>query len=170
MSATLPDDPLIALSWTWEDYKPFYDELLAYELDASNVEEWLRKWNRIADLAQEAISRLHVNANRDTSNKEAEQAMLTWFGTIYPALMAVDQPLRQKLLDSGLEPEGFAIPLRNMRAEAALFREANLPLLSEETQVEGRGANITSTSAGVRRSGSSRTGTGMAADIRSATC
>jgi oligoendopeptidase F len=143
MTATLPDDPLIALNWTWADYKPFYNELLAYELNADNVEEWLRKWNRIADLAQEAISRLHVNANRDTANKEAEQAMLTWLGTIYPALMAVDQPLRQKLLASGLEPAGFTIPLRNMRAEAALFREANLPLLSEETQIANEYTKIT---------------------------
>ena len=37
----------------------------------------------------------------------------------------------QQLLASGLEPEGFNIPLRNMRAEAALFRQENLPLISE---------------------------------------
>jgi oligoendopeptidase F len=34
-----------------------------------------------------------------------------------------------------LEPEGFAIPLRNMRAEADLFREANLPLLAEQQKL-----------------------------------
>jgi oligoendopeptidase F len=143
MTLTLPNDPLAALDWTWEEYKPFYDELLAYELDASNVEEWLRKWNAVGDLAQEAISRLHVQANRDTSNSEAEQTYVKWLGTVYPALMAVEQPLRQKLLSSGLEPEGFAIPLRNMRAEAALFREENVPLLSEESQVANEYTKIT---------------------------
>jgi oligoendopeptidase F len=40
--------------------------------------------------------------------------------------------LKEKLLASALEPEGFAIPLRNMRAEAELFQEANLPLLADE--------------------------------------
>ena len=49
--------------------------------------------------------------------------------------MAAEQALKQKLLASGLEPEGFAIPLRNMRAEADLFREENLPLLAEENKL-----------------------------------
>ena len=48
---------------------------------------------------------------------------------------AAEQELKQKLLESGLEPAGFEIPLRNMRAEAALFREANLPLLVENRKL-----------------------------------
>ena len=43
----------------------------------------------------------------------------------------IEQVLKEKLLSSGLEPSGFAIPLRNMRAEADLFRAENLPLLTE---------------------------------------
>ncbi len=43
--------------------------------------------------------------------------------------------LKQKLLASGLQPEGFEIPLRNMRAEADLFRSENLPLLSEQEKL-----------------------------------
>jgi oligoendopeptidase F len=41
-----------------------------------------------------------------------------------------------------LEPAGFEIPLRNLRAEAALFREANLPLLVEDRKLGTRDDKI----------------------------
>ena len=49
--------------------------------------------------------------------------------------MPAEQKLKQKLLDSGLEPGDFGVPLRNMRAEAQLFREANLSLLAQEQKL-----------------------------------
>jgi oligoendopeptidase F len=50
--------------------------------------------------------------------------------------MEAGQTLKEKLLESGLEPAGFEIPLRNMRAEADLFRAENLPVLAEENKVK----------------------------------
>ena len=44
---------------------------------------------------------------------------------------AAEQRLKEKLLASGLEPAGFAVPLRKMRTDAALYREANVPLLAD---------------------------------------
>jgi oligoendopeptidase F len=54
---------------------------------------------------------------------------------VQPQWLATQQTLRELLLQSGLQPAGMEIPLRNMRAEAALFREANLPLLTEEKKL-----------------------------------
>ena len=54
---------------------------------------------------------------------------------IFPNVMAAEQKLKEKLLASKLEPKGFEIPLRNMRAEADLFRAANLPLLAEQQKL-----------------------------------
>ena len=51
---------------------------------------------------------------------------------IFPNGMAADQKLKEKLLSSKLEPRGFTIPMRNMRTEADLFRESNLPLLADQ--------------------------------------
>jgi oligoendopeptidase F len=39
------------------------------------------------------------------------------------------------LLASGLEPEGFALPLRKLRVDAELFRPENVPLLNEEKKL-----------------------------------
>jgi len=46
-----------------------------------------------------------------------------------------NQVLKQKLLDSGLSPKGFEIPLHNMQVESEIFRNENLPLLSEEQKM-----------------------------------
>ena len=42
------------------------------------------------------------------------------------------QQVKQRMLESGLEPEGFAAPLRKLGTDAALYREANVTLLAEE--------------------------------------
>src|SRR5207247_11452834 len=46
-----------------------------------------------------------------------------------------DQQIKQQLLASGLEPEGFALPLRKLRVDAELFRPENVPLLNEEKKL-----------------------------------
>ena len=46
-----------------------------------------------------------------------------------------ENELTKKLLATGLEPEGFSVPLRNMGAEVALFRDANLPLFTEQRKI-----------------------------------
>ena len=84
---------------------------------------------------QEAYSRLHLATTLNTADAESEQHFNTFIGEVYPQVEAAEQQLKQKLLDSQLEPPGFEIPLRNMRAEAALFREDNLPLLVENRKL-----------------------------------
>ncbi len=46
-----------------------------------------------------------------------------------------EQKLKEKLLKTGFEPEGFQIPLRNMRSESDLFRDENLTLFTEEQKL-----------------------------------
>ncbi len=71
----------------------------------------------------------------NTADAEAEKNYHAFLGEVYPQVETAEQELKQKLLNSGLEPAGFEIPLRNMRAEAALFRETNLPLLLENRKL-----------------------------------
>src|SRR5262249_33649926 len=50
-------------------------------------------------------------------------------------VMESEQKVKQKLLESDLEPAGFEVPLSKLRADAALYREANVPLLAEERKL-----------------------------------
>jgi oligoendopeptidase F len=83
----------------------------------------------------EAQARLELANTLNTADAEAEQHYLAFLNDVFPQVQAAEQKLKQKLLESGLEPAGFEIPLRNLRAEAALFREANLPLLVEDRKL-----------------------------------
>lgn len=79
--------------------------------------------------------RRYVAMTTNTADEEAERHYRQFLDEIFPASEAAEQRLKARLLASGLQPEGFAVPLRNLRAEADLFREANLPLLSDEKKL-----------------------------------
>jgi oligoendopeptidase F len=131
MFSDLPAEYHGFIHWTWSQYEPYYQNLNARSLSVDKVAAWLADWSHIAKIVQEAYSRLHLATTLDTADAEAEQHFNTFIGEVYPQVEAAEQQLKQKLLESQLEPAGFEIPLRNMRAEAALFRDANLPLLVE---------------------------------------
>lgn len=135
MAEPLPDSPEIFMQWTWADLEPHYQALLDRPLSATNVAGWLADWTRISDLASEIYARLNVTVTIDTTDETAEARYNTYLDSVHPQVQAAEQRLKQALLASGLEPEGFENPLRKMRTEAAIFRQENLPLLSEERKL-----------------------------------
>ena len=120
---------------TWEQIEPFFVELAERPLDAGSVQGWLADWSRLSELVDETYSRLYFATMQDTTDDAAEARFHAFLEGVFPKAQASDQALKQKLLASGLEPDGSEIPLRNMRAEAALFREANLPLQTAQSKV-----------------------------------
>jgi oligoendopeptidase F len=135
MFSQLPKTGGEFMDWNWQQIEPFYQDLLARPLDVDNVDVWLRDWTCLNDLVSEVYARLNLATTQDTTNEEAEARYNNFLDQIYPVVQSAEQKLKEKLLASGLEPQGFSMPLRKMRAEAALFREANLPLLSEERKL-----------------------------------
>lgn len=131
MAFTLPKDPLEVLSWTWDRFKAYYDELSSRTLDKASLDEWMMDWSAIASLVSEAGNRLKVALDLHADDPALEARYTDFLESIGEPAQAAEQVLKEKLLASKLEPEGFAIPLRNMRAEAELFRAENLPLFTE---------------------------------------
>jgi len=129
MFSTLPTDYQTFLTWTWADFAPYYADLHARPLKAENVAAWLSDWTRVGKTVAEMYARLHLASTLNTADAEAERRYLTFLSDVQPKVEEAEQQLKQKLLDSGLQPSGFEMPLRNLRAEADLFREANLPLI-----------------------------------------
>jgi oligoendopeptidase F len=122
----------------WSDIQAQFQALMEEPLSSSNVERWLADWTAISDLISETYARLSVATTLDTTDREAEARYNQFLDKIFPHAQAGEQQLKQKLLSSGLEPAGMQVPLRKMRTEAALFREANLPLLIEERKQSAR--------------------------------
>ncbi len=99
------------------------------------MDAWLADWSSVGERIEEMYARLSVATSVNTADKEAEERMNKFLDGIFPNVMAAEQKLKEKLLASQLEPKGFEIPLRNMRAEADLFRASNLPLLAEQQKL-----------------------------------
>ena len=138
MFDTLPALPATAESlgtWPWTKIAPYYDSLLDRPLDAVSVDEWLADWTRIGSLVDEASNRFTIRTTTNTADTQAQSEYKTFLEEILPKVMEAEQKVKEKLLASGLEPAGFELPLRKLRTDAALYREANLPLLAEERKL-----------------------------------
>jgi oligoendopeptidase F len=135
MNKNYPVDTEALLKWTWAEIGPYYQELQVLELNTGNVDAWLKDWSDLSRRVFEIQTRLVVRTMVNTADEEGKKLYANFLDTIFPKSQEAENGLNQKLLDSKLEPENFGIVLRNMRAEADLFREENLPLLSEEQKI-----------------------------------
>jgi oligoendopeptidase F len=135
MLNSLPQDVPALLRWSWAEIEPYHKDLAARSLTAANVAEWLADWTALDERITEMYSRLHLATTQNTADKEADERFRSFLDHIQLQVEAAEQKLRKNLLASGLEPDGFQLPLKKMRAEAELFREANLPLLAQERKL-----------------------------------
>lgn len=131
----LPRQPMEFMDWPWAQIEPHFAELIDRPLSLATIDGWLRDWTRLAELVYERFQRLYVAITVDTTDLASKQAYDAFLDEIFPNAQAAEQKLKEKLLASGLEPQGFEIPLRNLRAEAEIFRQENLPLLTEELKL-----------------------------------
>ncbi|MGA2505440.1 MAG: M3 family oligoendopeptidase [Anaerolineales bacterium] len=135
MLKNLPTTSQEIIAWTWPAIEPYYKELEARPLSDSSIDNWVADWSSVGERLDEMYSRLAVGTSVNTADKEAEARMNAYLDDIFPNVMAAEQRLKEKLLASKLQPREFEIPLRNMGAEADLFRESNLPLLADQQKL-----------------------------------
>ncbi len=135
MLKNLPITPEALIAWSWPEIESYYQELESRSVNAANVAAWLADWSSVGERIDELYARLSVGTSTNTADKEAEERMIKFLDGIFRNVMSTEQKLKEKLLASELEPRGFDIPLRNMRAEADLFRASNLPLLAEQQKL-----------------------------------
>jgi oligoendopeptidase F len=144
MFANLPKSPDELLAWDWPQFDRLARDLLQRPLNADSVDGWLQDWSDLGSALVELYNRLYLATSINTADAAAEQAYAHYIDHIFPHSMEADQALKQKLLDSQLEPAGFDMALRNLRAEAALFRAESLPLLAQEQKLSNEYDKITS--------------------------
>jgi oligoendopeptidase F len=132
---SLPTDAKSILALTWSDYEPHDKDLEARPLHEGNIQAWLDDWSTLAATVDEHYWRLYIATTLNTADKEVEQEFNHFIEEIQPAAKTAEQALKNKLLASGLSPQGFETALRKIQAEAEIFREKNLSLLAEEQKL-----------------------------------
>ncbi len=127
---TLPATSEEIIDWSWGDYAPHYESLATAELDDDGIGDWLQRWSDLVELLSEVGTRMHIATTLDTTDEVARDTYHKFLEDVGEPAQAAEQQLKERLLASGLEPEGFTVQLRAIRAEAELYREANLPLFT----------------------------------------
>lgn len=132
LSKTFPQNATELLRWQWEDFAPLYQELNERKLTTENIEIWLTDWSRLEDAAQERGNRIYYLVTANTADTEAQQRYEDFLNNFYPQWLDAINRLQKQLLESGVEVPGLEVQMKALRTETELFREENLPLLSEE--------------------------------------
>lgn len=128
-----PDE--VFVSWSWQDVAPLFAELSRHPLRPESLSGWLAEWSQLHNVLEEAHNRLYVATTRFTEDKEVADRYQRYLEEVYPYSERAEQALKELLLSSGFSMEGLETPLRNLRAEADLYCEENIPLLSQEKKM-----------------------------------
>jgi len=132
----LPTSATDALDWDWSEYEPYFTHLTARPLDDATAASWLADWSKIGRLAGEVYSRISVATTVDTTDAVADKRFNHFMESIYPALITATNTLNAKLIAAEVNVEGFEIPMAKIQADLELFREANLPLMTDESKLD----------------------------------
>lgn len=136
MFEQLPVNATEALDWDWSQYEPYFDHLMGRPLDDAAAPAWLSDWSKVGRLASEVYSRISVATTVNTTDEVADNRFNHFMEKIYPALITANNRLNSKLIAAEVEVEGFEIPMAKIQAELELFRESNLPLMTEESKLD----------------------------------
>ncbi len=139
----LPADPEIFAATPWEPVQAAFRAIAAAPLAADTLTPWLDDWTRLHALVEETYNVLAVAAACDTENAEKEKRYQEYVQRIHLPAQAEADALKRRLVESGLAPEGFEVPLRQARADIEAFREENQPLKAQEHDLRQRYRKIT---------------------------
>ena len=135
MNLKLPSGSKEMQNWKWNDYEPYFDNLLNQDIDENNINTWMKSWSNLSELIGEVGTDVYVSTTVDTTDENAKNRFNTFLKDISENASSKNQMLREKLLDSGFVPENFEIPLRAIKSEVNLFCEKNLPLITEDSKL-----------------------------------
>lgn len=121
---------------SWDIIRPYYTALLERPIDSlTSLKKWLQDRSELEAFLSEDLAWRYVRMTCDTTNKELEQSYLFFISEIEPQIAPLNDQLNHKLVNSEftkeLEGEGYAIYLRGIRKAIEIYREENVPLLSE---------------------------------------
>ena len=133
----LPDTSAGFADATWELLLPYYRELEAMPVDARTFDAWLGRWSRLDELVTEAASLAMIAYTSDTADETKKAAHLRFSTVVLPNLEEAEVALAKKFVAFEPEHVDLSTSLRRFRCAIEIFREANVPLVSE---VEGLAA------------------------------
>jgi oligoendopeptidase F len=121
---------------SWQEIEPFFTELLAREISTKNqFTEWLRNRSELDAALQEDLGWRYIRQTCDTNNEQKKASLYFFIQEIEPHLAEYADKLNRKMLDLPdtlkSEEEKFRVYFRAVKKETEIFRQENIPLLTE---------------------------------------
>ncbi len=135
MSLGLPKTSKEMQDWKWGDYEPFFEHLLNQEINSGNIESWMKYWSDFSEMIGEVGTDVYVSTTVDTTDEKAKRRFNTFLEDISEKASKKNQDLKKKLIESGITPDNFDIPMRAIKSEVELFCEENLPLMTKDSKL-----------------------------------
>ena len=127
----LPESSAGFADATWETLAPLYRELELAPLDSATLEAWLARWSRLDELVTEAASLAMIAYTIDTADEAKKSAHLRFSTEVLPTLDEAEVALAKRFVAVGTDRADLQTALRRFRTAIDIFREANVPLVSE---------------------------------------
>lgn len=128
---------------TYEDVKPYLDDLVQREVDNKEAtEQRIKDYSSLNAQIEEDFCRRFVRHTCDTENEDLKKSYNFFITEISPKLQEIDDVLNKKIITlpgiAELEKEngGYMIWLRRVRKALEMFREENIPLKTEMAEKE----------------------------------
>jgi oligoendopeptidase F len=132
----LPEDFKLT---TWENLKPYFDDLLNRRLNSQDdLKKWFSDRSELESVISEDLAWRYIRMTCYTENEEYVKSYQDFVQNIQPQIAPVSDQLNRKaaeseFLNSLAQIEGYNILVRNLRTEIEIFREENVPLFTEIT-------------------------------------
>ncbi|WP_031528503.1 M3 family oligoendopeptidase [Dyadobacter crusticola] len=121
---------------SWNDVEPFFENLKNREINsAEDLKQWFSDRSEIESYLSENFAWRYIRQTCDTANTGLINALQFFITEIQPKLAEYGNALDKKVVDSPflneLTEPGFAITLRGMKKAIEIFRDENIPLITE---------------------------------------
>lgn len=115
---------------------PYFDKLLQAPLETvEQTVSWLRKLSELEFVLNEDKAWRYINMTRDTKDADIKDRYQYYISEILPHVAVKANELAKKLYESPgfamLDPEEYKIVIRSTKKNIELFREENIPVLTE---------------------------------------
>lgn len=133
---------------TWEELKPYLDKLVKQSIDsAAALKVWLRNRSELESVLSENMGWRYIRMTCFTENEEYSKSYQDFVQNIQPPAAPYSDLLNKKALESPYLKElehvaGYDMMIRNLKKEVELFRDENIPLMTEITTETQKYATI----------------------------
>lgn len=127
----------------WDSLKPYFDELLSRKINSQDdLKKWLHDRSEVESVISEDLGWRYIKMTCYTEDEAFGKSYQDFIQHIQPELSPVSDLMNRKLVESPFTKEleretSYAVMLRNVRKDIEIFREENIPLITEistETQ------------------------------------